>query len=103
MSDTFCKGCILEFESRLEAAKVLAFSVVLTNEAPGKEMRIATEKVICRVTSQAVPKNQLCANETGEVPIAWVDRGTAGTADAIIPMVARGAYGGERRALPVGP
>ena len=25
-------------------------------------------------------QNQLCANETGEVPIARVDRGTAGTA-----------------------
>ena len=28
-------------------------------------------------------QTQLCANETGEVLFAWVDRGTAGAADAI--------------------
>jgi hypothetical protein len=71
VSDTFCKGCILEFESRPERAKVPAFSVVLTYELPGEEMRIGSGKGNMPRHLPGRGQIQLCANETGEVSIAW--------------------------------
>ena len=73
-------GNSLKSEGRPERAEVRVFSVVLMNELPREEMRIGSGKrnMPRRLPSRA--QNQLFANETGEVPIARVDRGTGGTA-----------------------